>query len=84
VLFDVSLFGAAQLTTATGTGALTAAPDSAAALAPTRTLPALAPKLAVGIAFVLAVVFSFWPNPALDAVSHWLWVVHSGPATAAR
>lgn len=77
VLFDVSLFGASQLTStrraATGaaTGALTAAPDSAAALAPTGALPALAPKLAVGIAFALAVVFSFWPNPALDAVGHW-------------
>ncbi len=70
VLFDVSLFGAAQLTAADA-GLLAAAPDSAAALAPTRTLPALAPKLAVGIALLLAVVFSFWPNPALDAISQW-------------
>lgn len=83
VLFDVSLFGAAQLTT-TGIGTLSATPDSAAALSPTRTLPALAPKLAVGIAFVLAVVFSFWPNPALDATSTWPWVVSSGPAAAPR
>ncbi|HZP51555.1 NADH-quinone oxidoreductase subunit N [Actinocrinis sp.] len=91
VLFDVSLFGAARLSTAGATGpaatpagTLGATPDSAAALSPTRTLPTLAPKLAVGIAFVLAVVFSFWPNPALDAVSTWPWVVSSGPAAAAR
>ncbi len=83
VLFDASLFGAAQLTT-TGTGTLSAAPDSAAALAPTRTVPAVAPKLAVGIAFALAVVFSFWPNPALDAAQTWPWVVSSGPAATAR
>ncbi|HZU58258.1 MAG TPA: NADH-quinone oxidoreductase subunit N [Actinocrinis sp.] len=89
VLFDVSLFGAARLTTtappaATPAGTLGATPDSAAALSPTRTLPTLAPKLGVGIAFALAVVFSFWPNPALDAVSTWPWVVSSGPAAAAR
>lgn len=84
VLFDVSLFGAARLTTTSTTGTLGATPDSAAALSPTRTLPTLAPKLAVGIAFALAVVFSFWPNPALDAVSTWPWVVSSGPAAVAR
>jgi NADH-quinone oxidoreductase subunit N len=87
VLFDVSLFGAARLTAASGSivpGAVTATPDSAAALAPTRTLPAAAPKLAVGIAFALAVVFSFWPNPALDATSTWPVVVGSGPVTVAR
>jgi NADH-quinone oxidoreductase subunit N len=89
VLFDVSLFGAARLTTTaapatTPAGTLGATPDSAAALSPTRTLPTLAPKLAVGIAFALAVVFSFWPNPALDAVSTWPWVVSSGPVAAAR
>ena len=89
VLFDVSLFGAAQLpatgaATGTGTGALSATPDSAAALSPTRTLPAVAPKLAVGIAFALAVVFSFWPNPALDAAQTWPWVVSSGPVAVTR
>lgn len=83
LLFDVSLFGAAQLT-ATSAGTLGAAPDSAAALSPTRALPAVAPKLAVGIAFTLAVVFSFWPNPALDAAQTWPWVVSSGPAATAR
>jgi NADH-quinone oxidoreductase subunit N len=29
----------------------------------------IAPRLAVAIALVLAVVFSFWPNPALDALT---------------
>lgn len=71
VLFDVSLFGAAQLVATTGTGTPSAVAGSAAALSPSHTLPALAPKLAVGITFALAVVFSFWPNPALDAVAHW-------------
>jgi len=60
VLFDVSLFGAPQLTTPEGVPV----PALARAVA-----PALAPRLAIGIAFVLAVVFSFWPNPALDAIT---------------
>lgn len=61
VLFDVSLFGAAQLAT----------PDGAPVPAPPRAVPALAPRIAIGIAFALAVVFSFWPNPALDAITFW-------------
>ncbi|MBS2962227.1 NADH-quinone oxidoreductase subunit N [Actinocrinis puniceicyclus] len=61
VLFDVSMFGAAQLT----------AGAPAVVAAPVRARTALAANLAVGIAFALAVVLSFWPNPALDAVSHW-------------
>jgi len=35
---------------------------------PRSVLP-LAPRLAVGLALLLAVVFSFWPNPALDALT---------------
>lgn len=61
ILFDVSLFGAPQL----------AAPEGIAVPALPRAVPALAPRIAIGIAFVLAVVFSFWPNPALDAVTFW-------------
>jgi NADH-quinone oxidoreductase subunit N len=34
-----------------------------------RVVPPLAPRIAVGLALVLAVVFSFWPNPALDALT---------------
>lgn len=45
--------------------------ESALPPAPPRAVPALAPRIAIGIAFTLAVVFSFWPNPALDAVSSW-------------
>jgi NADH-quinone oxidoreductase subunit N len=59
VLFDVSLFGAPQLTT----------PEGVSVPALPRAVPALAPRLAIGIAFALAVVFSFWPNPALDAIT---------------
>ncbi len=105
ILFDVSLFGAPQLTTPelttpklTAPGLTTpgraaselptpgpAAPEPttpglaepASTPAPTHpratpTLmptPALAPRIAIGIAFALAVVFSFWPNPALDAIT---------------
>lgn len=61
VLFDLSLFGAPQLAT----------PEGVPVPAPPRAVPALAPQLAIGIAFALAVVFSFWPNPALDAVTSW-------------
>jgi NADH-quinone oxidoreductase subunit N len=48
---------------------LFAAPEPA--LAPLRPhgTPALAPRLAVGVALALALVFSVWPNPALDALS---------------
>lgn len=60
VLFDVSLFGAPQLTTPEGVPAPSL---------PRAAVPALAPRLAIGIAFALAVVFSFWPNPALDAIT---------------
>jgi NADH-quinone oxidoreductase subunit N len=66
VLFDVSLFEAPFL----GAPLLTA-PEGAPALPRPQVVTALAPRLAVGVAFVLAVVFSFWPNPALDAVAHW-------------
>jgi NADH-quinone oxidoreductase subunit N len=34
-----------------------------------RSVPPLAPRIAVGLALLLAVVFSFWPNPALDALT---------------
>jgi len=45
----------------------TASSPVAAAVRPVA-LP-LAPRVAVVIALVLAVVFSFWPNPALDALT---------------
>ena len=59
ILFDVSLFGAPQLAT----------PGGEPVPALPRAVSALAPRLAIGIALTLAVVFSFWPNPALDAIT---------------
>jgi NADH-quinone oxidoreductase subunit N len=48
---------------------LFAAPELSPALLRPNATPPLAPRLAVGLALVLAVVFSFWPNPALDALT---------------
>jgi NADH-quinone oxidoreductase subunit N len=45
------------------------APEAATAALRPRAVPALAPRIAIGLALLLAVVFSFWPNPALDALS---------------
>ncbi|MGH3415038.1 MAG: NADH-quinone oxidoreductase subunit N [Actinocrinis sp.] len=66
VLFDVALFQAPFL----GAPALTVV-EGGPALPRPQAVTALAPRLAVGAAFAAAVVFSFWPNPALDAVAHW-------------
>jgi NADH-quinone oxidoreductase subunit N len=46
-----------------------AAPGVASTLAARPAALALAPRIAVVIALVLAVLFSFWPNPALDALT---------------
>jgi NADH-quinone oxidoreductase subunit N len=46
----------------------TAAEPAAVPLRP-RVVPPLAPRIAIGLALLLAVVFSFWPNPALDALT---------------
>jgi NADH-quinone oxidoreductase subunit N len=48
---------------------LFATPETALTPLRPRGVPALAPRIAVGLALVLAVVFSFWPNPALDALT---------------
>jgi NADH-quinone oxidoreductase subunit N len=48
---------------------LFAAPEARLTPLRPRAVPALAPRVAVGVALVLAVVFSFWPTPALDALT---------------
>jgi len=48
---------------------LFATPDTAAAPLRLRAVTPVAARVAVGLALLLAVVFSFWPNPALDALT---------------